>query len=119
MQNPVKKDKGNIYPEFKDEDDILDHFDRVDKWKKDNPRAAEKLKEQQKRNAEKLKEQQKKPYKEEFGPGKWYPDPAGIKVAKGGNIKKLQMVHGGAYKGKKHSYAAGGVVKNMKIMRSK
>ena len=104
----IKKDKGNKYPEFKEDDDILDHFDRVDKWKKDNPRAAEKL-----------KEQQKKPYKEEFGPGKWYPDPAGIKVAKGGNIKKLQMVHGGAYKGKKHSYAAGGVVKDMKIMRNK
>ena len=57
----------------------------------------------------------------------------GQDVAKGGLIKKKkkkmrhggvhtkrpQMVHGGAYKGKKHSYAAGGAVKDTKMMRTK
>ena len=33
--------------------------------------------------------------------------------AKGGMVKRPQMVHGGAYKGKKHSYAAGGKVNKL------
>ena len=37
----------------------------------------------------------------------------------GGEYKKPQMVHGGVHKGKKHAYAAGGMVKDMKIMRNK
>ena len=37
---------------------------------------------------------------------------------KGGPIQKRpQMMHGGAYKGKKHSYAAGGSVNSLKMMR--
>ena len=50
------------------------------------------------------------------------PDPSVLKhdkYRKGGVKKKPQMSHGGAYKGKKHTYAAGGAVKDMKIMRSK
>jgi hypothetical protein len=39
---------------------------------------------------------------------------------KGGPIhKKAEMMGGGMYKGKKHSYAGGGMVKDMKLMRSK
>ena len=57
--------------------------------------------------------------------------PGGINIAKGGLIKKKQMrhggvptkrpqmMHGGAYKGKSHSYATGGAVKDMKSMRNK
>ena len=37
---------------------------------------------------------------------------------KGGPVQKRpQMMHGGAYKGKKHAYTAGGSVNNLKIMR--
>ena len=37
---------------------------------------------------------------------------------KGGPIQKRpQMMHGGAYKGKKHAYTAGGSVNNLKMMR--
>ena len=37
---------------------------------------------------------------------------------KGGPIQKRpQMMHGGAYKGKKHAYAAGGSVNKLKMMR--
>jgi len=37
---------------------------------------------------------------------------------KGGPIQKRpQMMHGGAYKGKKHAYTAGGSVNNLKIMK--
>ena len=37
---------------------------------------------------------------------------------KGGPIQKRpQMMHGGAYKGKKHAYTAGGSVNNLNIMR--
>ena len=39
---------------------------------------------------------------------------------KGGPIhKKAEMMGGGMYKGKKHSYAGGGMVKDMKLMRTK
>jgi hypothetical protein len=42
------------------------------------------------------------------------------KKRKGGPIhKKAEMMGGGMYKGKKHSYAGGGMVKDMKLMRSK
>jgi len=37
----------------------------------------------------------------------------------GGEYKKPQMVHGGVHKGKKHAYAAGGMVKDMNMMRNK
>ena len=37
----------------------------------------------------------------------------------GGEYKKPQMVHGGVHKGKKHAYAAGGMVKDMNTMRNK
>ncbi len=37
---------------------------------------------------------------------------------KGGPVQKRpQMMHGGAYKGKKHAYTAGGSVNSLKIMR--
>ena len=35
--------------------------------------------------------------------------------AKGGMVKRPQMMQGGAYKGKKHSYAAGGKVNKLKF----
>tara|TARA_R110000744_G_scaffold285418_2_gene396821 strand:- start:755 stop:1060 length:306 start_codon:yes stop_codon:yes gene_type:complete len=39
---------------------------------------------------------------------------------KGGPIhKKAEMMGGGMYKSKKHSYATGGMVKDMKLMRKK
>ena len=42
------------------------------------------------------------------------------KKRKGGPIhKKAEMMGGGMYKGKKHSYAGGGMVKDMKLMRTK
>ena len=42
------------------------------------------------------------------------------KMRHGGvHTKRPQMVHGGAYKGKKHSYAAGGAVKDTKMMGTK
>ena len=41
------------------------------------------------------------------------------KMMHGGMHKKAEMMGGGMYKGKKHSYAGGGMVKDMKIMRSK
>lgn len=37
----------------------------------------------------------------------------------GGEYKKPQMVHGGVHKGKKHAYAAGGMVKDINMMRNK
>ena len=37
---------------------------------------------------------------------------------KGGPVQKRpQMMHGGVYKGKKHAYAAGGYVNNLKMMK--
>ena len=42
---------------------------------------------------------------------------SGSSHRKGGVKKKSQMRHGGAYKGRKHSYAAGGTVKDMKITK--
>jgi len=36
---------------------------------------------------------------------------------KGGMIKRPQMMHGGSHKGKKHSYTAGGSVKEMKLFK--
>jgi len=36
---------------------------------------------------------------------------------KGGMIKRPQMMHGGSHKGKKHAYAAGGSVKEMKLFK--
>jgi hypothetical protein len=41
------------------------------------------------------------------------------KMMHGGMHKKAEMMGGGMYKGKKHSYAGGGMVKDMKLMRSK
>ena len=41
------------------------------------------------------------------------------KMMHGGMQKKAEMMGGGMYKGKKHSYAGGGMVKDMKLMRSK
>ncbi len=41
------------------------------------------------------------------------------KIMHGGMHKKAEMMGGGMYKGKKHSYAGGGMVKDMKLMRSK
>ena len=41
------------------------------------------------------------------------------KMMHGGMQKKAEMMGGGMYKGKKHSYAGGGMVKDMKIMRTK
>ena len=43
----------------------------------------------------------------------------GMKKKKTKPSKRPEMMGGGMYKGKKHSYAAGGMVKDMKIMRSK
>tara|TARA_R110000824_G_scaffold250887_1_gene439659 strand:+ start:44 stop:493 length:450 start_codon:yes stop_codon:yes gene_type:complete len=43
----------------------------------------------------------------------------GIKKKKTKPSKRPEMMGGGMYKSKKHSYAAGGMVKDMKIMRSK
>lgn len=44
--------------------------------------------------------------------------PAPAVKYKGGPIQKRpQMMHGGAYKGKKHAYTAGGSVNNLKMMR--
>ena len=37
----------------------------------------------------------------------------------GGEYKKPQMKHGGVHKGKKYAYAAGGMVKDINMMRSK
>lgn len=37
----------------------------------------------------------------------------------GGEYKKPQMKHGGVHKGKKYAYAAGGMVKDMNMMRNK
>ena len=37
----------------------------------------------------------------------------------GGEYNKPQMKHGGVHKGKKYAYAAGGMVKDMKLMRNK
>ena len=48
-----------------------------------------------------------------YEPGRWKRDPRGTMVAKGGMIKKPQMMHGGTHKGKQHSYVAGGKVKEI------
>ena len=37
--------------------------------------------------------------------------------AKGGMVKRPQMVHGGSHKSKKHAYAAGGSVKELKLFK--
>ena len=37
--------------------------------------------------------------------------------AKGGMVKRPQMMHGGSHKGKKHAYTAGGSVKEMKLFK--
>ena len=37
--------------------------------------------------------------------------------AKGGMVKRPQMMHGGSHKSKKHAYAAGGSVKEMKLFK--
>ena len=57
------------------------------------------------------KEKEKKAKKRKGGPVK--------KLAKGGMNKKTKMMGGSMYKKKMHSYAAGGMVKDMKIMRTK
>ncbi len=54
------------------------------------------------------------PAKHKGGPIKKKP-----KMMHGGMHKKAEMMGGGMYKGKKHSYAGGGMVKDMKLMRSK
>ena len=36
---------------------------------------------------------------------------------KGGMVKRPQMMHGGSHKSKKHAYAAGGSVKEMKLFK--
>ena len=59
--------------------------------------------------AEELREAMSKP---RFSKG-------GIKKKKTKPSKRPEMMGGGMYKSKKHSYAAGGMVKDMKIMRSK
>jgi len=37
--------------------------------------------------------------------------------AKGGMVKRPQMMHGGSHKSKKHAYAAGGSVKELKLFK--
>ena len=37
--------------------------------------------------------------------------------AKGGMVKRPQMMHGGSHKGKTHAYTAGGSVKEMKLFK--
>ena len=54
------------------------------------------------------------PKKNKGGPIKKKP-----KMMHGGMQKKAEMMGGGMYKGKKHSYAGGGMVKDMKLMRTK
>jgi hypothetical protein len=39
--------------------------------------------------------------------------------AKGGMVKRPQMVQGGAYKGKKHNYSAGGKVNELKNFKKR
>ena len=63
------------------------------------------------RIARKEKEKEEKAKKRNGGPVK--------KLAKGGMNKKTKMMGGSMYKKKMHAYAAGGMVKDMKLMRSK
>ena len=53
--------------------------------------------------------------KERTGPPVRLPTRPKPRQNKGGLPKKPTMTKGGSYKGKKHSYAAGGMVKELKI----